>query len=86
MGLRLGDGYDETGHAGADGRGGPFRSIDTMEDSPGPRRPAAERRIGLALGRVLGFPLYLNASTLLLAVLITLVYGGYAQQRLDLSA
>jgi Zn-dependent protease len=85
MGLRLGDGYDETGHAGADGRGGPFRSIDTMEDSPGPRRPAAERRIGLALGRVLGFPLYLNASTLLLAVLITLVYGGYAQQRLDLS-
>jgi Zn-dependent protease len=55
-----------------------------MEDSPGPQR-SAERRPGLAVGRVLGFPLYLNASTLLLAALITIVYGGYAQQRLDIT-
>jgi Zn-dependent protease len=55
-----------------------------MEDSPAPRRPA-DRRSGLAIGRVFGFPLYLNASTLLLAALITVVYGGYAQQRLGLT-
>jgi Zn-dependent protease len=55
-----------------------------MEDSSEPQRPA-DRRTGLAVGRVLGFPLYLNASTLLLAALITVVYGGYAQQRLNLT-
>jgi Zn-dependent protease len=36
------------------------------------------------VGRVLGIPLYLNASMLLLAGLVTVVYGGYVQNELDL--
>jgi Zn-dependent protease len=56
-----------------------------MEEHPAPQRPTAERRPGLALGRVLGFPLYLNASILLLAVPITIAYGASARQRLDLT-
>jgi Zn-dependent protease len=36
------------------------------------------------VGRVLGIPLYLNASMLVLAVLVTVVYGGYVQGQLDL--
>ena len=36
------------------------------------------------VGRVLGIPLYLNPSMLVLAVLVTMVYGGYVQRELDL--
>jgi Zn-dependent protease len=38
------------------------------------------------VGRVLGIPVYLNASMLLLAVLVTVVYGGYVQAELGLAA
>lgn len=37
------------------------------------------------MGRVLGVPLYLNASMLLLAVLVTVIYGEFVRQQLDLS-
>ncbi|MEV6811143.1 M50 family metallopeptidase [Micromonospora sp. NPDC051296] len=49
------------------------------------RRPRAGRRSGLRVGRVFGVPLYLNASILLLALLITVLYGELAGQRLQLS-
>ena len=55
-----------------------------MEENSRPRRPAA-RRPGLAVGRVLGVPVYLNASMVLLAVLVTVVYGRLVRQQLDLS-
>nr|WP_223884287.1 site-2 protease family protein [Micromonospora craniellae] len=48
-------------------------------------RPRAGRRPGLRVGRVFGVPLYLNASILLLAVLIIVLYGELAGQRLQLS-
>ncbi len=38
------------------------------------------------VGRVLGVPIYVNASMLLLAVLVTVVYGGYAENELGLAA
>ena len=38
------------------------------------------------VGQVLGIPVYLNPSMLLLAVLVTVVYGGYVQAELGLSA
>jgi Zn-dependent protease len=47
------------------------------------RRPP---RGGRMVGRVLGIPLYLNASMLFLAALVTLVYGNYVSQDLNLSA
>ncbi|OJF12599.1 site-2 protease family protein [Couchioplanes caeruleus] len=34
------------------------------------------------VGRVLGIPVFVNASMLLLALLVTIVYGGYAQRQL----
>ncbi|GIJ42783.1 peptidase M50 [Micromonospora andamanensis] len=39
----------------------------------------------MRVGRILGVPLYLNASILLLALLITVLYGELAGQRLQLS-
>jgi Zn-dependent protease len=36
------------------------------------------------VGRVLGIPLFLNPSMYVLAVLVTVVYGGYVRGRLDL--
>jgi Zn-dependent protease len=38
------------------------------------------------VGRVLGIPLYLNASMLVFAALVTLVYGGFVRDRLELPA
>ncbi|MFD1084355.1 M50 family metallopeptidase [Micromonospora andamanensis] len=49
------------------------------------RRPRASQRPGMRVGRILGVPLYLNASILLLALLITVLYGELAGQRLQLS-
>ncbi|MEU4216539.1 site-2 protease family protein [Actinoplanes sp. NPDC026623] len=37
------------------------------------------------VGRVLGIPLYLHPSMLLLALLVTVVYGGYAEAELGLA-
>lgn len=47
------------------------------------RRPG--RRAGFSLGRVLGFPVYLNTSVLLLAVLVTFLYGEFVLRQLELS-
>lgn len=46
---------------------------------PPPPRPA--RRGGIPLGRVAGVPVVLAASWLVLAVLVTVVYGGYVAVR-----
>ena len=61
-----------------------FRSIHPVEQSAGPERPA-RRRPGLAVGRVLGVPVYLNGSMLLLAALVTVTYGEFVRHQLDLS-
>ncbi|MFD6757078.1 M50 family metallopeptidase [Micromonospora gifhornensis] len=53
-----------------------------MEQS---RQSRPGRRTGLQVGRVFGVPLYLNASILLLALLIIVLYGELAGQRLALS-
>lgn len=42
-----------------------------------------DRRPGISLGRVLGFPVYLNASVLLLAFLVTVLYGEFVRTQLD---
>ena len=55
-----------------------------MDDRAQPPRRTV--RPGRMVGRVLGIPLYLNASMLLLAVLVTVVYGGFVQRELDLPA
>ncbi|HEX7746489.1 MAG TPA: site-2 protease family protein [Micromonosporaceae bacterium] len=52
-----------------------------MQDSS-PRTPA--RRPGIAVGRVAGIPVHLNASMILLAVLVTVLYGEFVQRQLDL--
>jgi Zn-dependent protease len=54
-------------------------------DERTPRQDRTERRPGLAVGRVLGVPLYLNASMLLLAVLVTVIYGEFVRRELDLT-
>jgi Zn-dependent protease len=58
-----------------------------MEDGRVDQSAAQPRRIGRgthAVGRVLGIPVFLNASMLLLAFLVTLVYGNYVGEQLDL--
>ncbi|HEU4347280.1 MAG TPA: site-2 protease family protein [Actinoplanes sp.] len=55
-----------------------------MDDRSQP--PRRSLRTGRMVGRVLGIPLYLNASMVLLAVLVTVVYGGFVQRELDLPA
>jgi Zn-dependent protease len=52
-----------------------LRSMAGMEPPPSAGRPG---RRGFPLGRVLGFPVRLNWSVLLLAALVTLLYGQYA--------
>ena len=78
MTRRLGEGYDENADAG---RRRPVRTIGLVDDTA---RPPRRARSGRLVGRVLGIPLYLNASMLLLAGLVTVVYGGYVQNELDL--
>jgi Zn-dependent protease len=56
---------------------------DTSRGDERDGRP--ERRPGFTLGRVLGVPLYLNPSVLLLAALITLLYGQFVRDNLSLS-
>lgn len=65
-----------------------FRSIRTVEDNAAPsRRPEhrPERHSGIMVGRVFGVPVYLHASWLLLAVLVTLTYGQFVRHSLELS-
>jgi Zn-dependent protease len=55
-----------------------------MEDNADrSRRP--DRRPGITVGRLFGVPIYLNASWLLLAALVTLTYGQLVRDTLDLS-
>ena len=44
------------------------------------------RRNGRLVGRVLGIPIYLNASIYLLAALVTFVYGDYVRAELQIPA
>jgi Zn-dependent protease len=46
--------------------------------------PADQRRPGIPLGRVFGVPVFLHASWLLLAVLVTVAYGQLVAERLTL--
>jgi Zn-dependent protease len=49
--------------------------------------PQPPRRVGRGarpVGQVLGIPVYVNGSMLLLAALVTVVYGNYAREQLDL--
>jgi Zn-dependent protease len=55
-----------------------------VDDGAQQTRPA--RRPGRVVGQVLGIPVYLSPSMLVLAVLVTVVYGGYVQTELELSA
>jgi len=55
-----------------------------MEDSQN-RHPPSDRRSGLVVGRVLGVPVHLNASVVLLAVLVTVMYGEFVRHELRLS-
>src|SRR4051794_33989859 len=48
---------------------------------PRPRRPG---RPGRPVGHVLGIPIYVNGSMLLLAALVTAVYGNYVRAELNL--
>ncbi len=61
-----------------------FRSIGMMDDSV-KRQPRTTRPPGVSVGRVLGVPVYLNASMLLLAVLVTVIYGEFVRRELALS-
>ncbi|HEU4423103.1 MAG TPA: site-2 protease family protein [Pilimelia sp.] len=55
-----------------------------MEDSR-QRQRSGPRQPGIAMGRLLGFPLYLNPSALLFAALVTLTYGSFVRRTLDFS-
>jgi Zn-dependent protease len=68
------------------GRG--LRSIERVDtrradDSAQPRRAG---RTGRPVGHVLGIPVFVNASMLLLAALVTIVYGNYVRAELSLPA
>ncbi|MEU0551711.1 site-2 protease family protein [Micromonospora sp. NPDC005979] len=54
-----------------------------MEQTSRPPR-RSDRRPGLSVGRVFGVPLHLNASMLLLAVLVAVLYAEFARRQLDL--
>ncbi|MGH3734374.1 MAG: site-2 protease family protein [Micromonosporaceae bacterium] len=82
----LGQGYDENGRRGrAAHHRHRLRSIGTVEpakQTESDQRPTPPiRRSGIALGRVIGVPVFLAPSWLLLAVAVTLVYGGVVAER-----
>jgi Zn-dependent protease len=60
------------------------RSIERVDDSA--QHPPRPGRPGRMVGRVLGIPLYANPSMVLLAALVTWVYGNYVRDELDLPA
>ncbi|MDG6108937.1 peptidase M50 [Dactylosporangium aurantiacum] len=64
--------------------------MDDYRSAPAPASSAArtrppERGSGIPLGRLLGVPIYLAPSWLLLAALITLTYGQFLTSRRELS-
>src|SRR5687767_13622622 len=54
----------------------------TPAPPPPPAAPPAARPGGFRLGRVLGVPIYLRASWLLLAVIVVALYGPVAARML----
>jgi Zn-dependent protease len=62
-----------------------FRSIGPMEENSRPRHTPTNRRSAIAVGRVFGVPVYVNASMLLLVALVTVMYGEFVRQQLELS-
>ena len=60
-----------------------YRSAPAPASSAAPTRPP-ERGSGIPLGRLLGVPIYLAPSWLLLAALITLTYGQFLTSRREL--
>lgn len=60
------------------------RSIHLMEQTSRPsRRPG--RHSGLTVGRVFGVPLHLNGSMVLLALVVTVMYGVFVRRQLGLT-
>lgn len=53
--------------------------------TPPDNRPDTPRRPGIPIGRVLGVPVFLHASWLLLAVFVTVAYGEIVRSRLHLT-
>src|SRR5690606_25273155 len=85
--LRAGPRPGGWGGGGGRGRGSPATCLDSRAGlGQRPRSmagvepataapPPHRRRSGIPLGRVLGFPVHLSWSVLLLAALVTLLYG-----------
>ncbi len=57
---------------------------DSAAGSNGARQRGRTGRAARPVGRVLGIPVFVNGSMILLAVLVTVVYGNYVRGRLDL--
>jgi Zn-dependent protease len=53
-----------------------------VDDSTQPNRRSGPR--GRPVGQVLGIPVFVNGSMLLLAILVTVVYGNYVREQLNL--
>jgi Zn-dependent protease len=85
MAATLGQGYDETAPTV---RTAALSSIGRVDDSAPPRRPADRRRTGRTprpVGRVFGIPVHVRASLVLLAALVTALYGEFAGRELGLA-
>lgn len=60
--------------------------MTNSSDAPEPRTRDGDRGKGLLLFRPFGIPVYVTASWLIVAALITLLYGGVVENRLALGA
>jgi Zn-dependent protease len=78
----LGEGYDNK--SAPESVSYRSRSIERVDDRA--QHPPRPGRPGRMVGRVLGIPLYANPSMVLLAALVTWVYGNYVRDELDLPA
>ncbi len=85
MAATLGQGYDETAPTV---RTAALSNIGRVDDPAPARRPQQRRRTGRTprpVGRVFGIPVYVRASMMLLAALVTVVYGEFAGRELGLA-
>jgi len=57
---------------------------DSAAGSNGARQRGRTGRAARPVGRVLGIPIFVNGSMILLAALVTVVYGNYVRGQLDL--
>src|SRR5699024_1193222 len=70
-----------------DTQGGPYPGgVTNSSDASAHRARDGSRGNGLLLFRPFGIPVYVTASWLIVAALITLLYGGIVQNRLALGA